>query len=291
MLAGHLADSQATASTPWRGRPAASSRGRIAGDGVVGRVGDDDRGLGHRSHHALSHPGLAQLADLALHQRIAFGLLELLLHLAERHLLALEPLPVLEQVVGSGDQEHDRNHHGQQFERQRTGQQQRAEDVGGNEALEPMALRPQQRHHDRTDHRELDQPLGEVGERLAGKQPLQSGQRRNFRKLRLQRIGRPNQPMLDHVAGERGEHQDRKRQRDRGQHFSTSPRTRQCGRPRCAGARSMPAPASPGRTAAAPDRAAGSLAYRNWRRFPTGDAGAPDATASGCAAWRTAAGR
>src|SRR6188472_4731914 len=36
-------------------------------------------------------------------------LLELLFHLAERHLLALEPLPVLEQVVGSGDQKHDRN--------------------------------------------------------------------------------------------------------------------------------------------------------------------------------------
>ena len=43
---------------------------------------------------------MAQLPDAALDVRVAFGLLEFFLDLLQRHLLPLEPLPVLEQIVG-----------------------------------------------------------------------------------------------------------------------------------------------------------------------------------------------
>src|SRR4051812_23019384 len=42
---------------------------------IVGRVGDDHGGLGNRGHHPLLHALLAQLPDLALDVRVAFGLL------------------------------------------------------------------------------------------------------------------------------------------------------------------------------------------------------------------------
>ena len=112
----------------------------LQGDGEVGRVGDDDGGLRHRRHHALAHAGLADLADLALDRRIAFGLLELLLDLAQRHLLPLEPLPVLEQVVGGGDQAQDRDHGAEQLERQRSGQRQDRRRIDRDQPFEPVAL-------------------------------------------------------------------------------------------------------------------------------------------------------
>ena len=77
---------------------------------IVGRVGDDHRGLGHRGHHALAHARVAQLLDLALDVRIAFGLLELLLHFLQRHLLPLIPLPILEQIVADRDDREQRDH-------------------------------------------------------------------------------------------------------------------------------------------------------------------------------------
>ena len=70
-------------------------------DGVVGRVGDDDRGLRHRRHHAPAHARLAHLLHLALDGRVAFGLLEFLLQFPQRHFLPLVPLAVLEQIIGS----------------------------------------------------------------------------------------------------------------------------------------------------------------------------------------------
>src|SRR5438105_315137 len=48
--------------------------------GVVGRVGDDDRGLGDRGHHAPAAALHADLPDLGLDGRVAFRVLELLLH-------------------------------------------------------------------------------------------------------------------------------------------------------------------------------------------------------------------
>ena len=204
----------------------------LQGDGVVGRVGDDDRGLRHRGDHALAHPALAQLPDLALDHRVAFGLLELLLHLAQRHFLPLVPLPVLEQVVGGGDEGEDRDHRAQHVERKRARERERAENVGLHQAFEPMALRPQQREHHRADHHDLDQALGEIGQRLLGEQPLQAGKRRNLAQLRLQRLGRPDQTMLDHVADDRGQREQRDRDRDRRQHLAAEPRRMIASRPR-----------------------------------------------------------
>ena len=89
-------------------------------DRVVGRVGDDDRGLRHRRHHALARRGSgANWRILALMCRIAFGLLELLLELAQRHLLPLVPLAVLEQVIGGRDDREHRHHRAEHVERER----------------------------------------------------------------------------------------------------------------------------------------------------------------------------
>ena len=56
-----------------------------------------------------AHARLSQLAQLALDGRIALGLPVLLLQFAQRHLVPLEPLPVLEQAIGGDDRE-DRHH-------------------------------------------------------------------------------------------------------------------------------------------------------------------------------------
>jgi hypothetical protein len=68
----------------------------LQGDRVVRRVGDDDRRLPNRRYHAPAHAGLQHLLHLALDDRIAVGLLELLLEFPQRHFLPLVPLPVLE---------------------------------------------------------------------------------------------------------------------------------------------------------------------------------------------------
>ena len=158
-------------------------------DGVVGRVGDDNRGLRHLGHHALAHAALAQRPDLALDHRVAFGLFELVLHLAERHFLPLVPLAVLHQVIGGGDESQNGNHGAEDLERVTARQRERAQKIGLHQAFEAMALRPQQRHHDRPDHPDLDQPLEQVRQRLHGELPLQTRQRRNLVELRFQRLG------------------------------------------------------------------------------------------------------
>jgi hypothetical protein len=66
-------------------------------------------GLGHRRHHALPHARLPQLAQPSLDGRIALGLPEFLLPFAQRHLEPLESWPVLEQVIGGGDDREDRH--------------------------------------------------------------------------------------------------------------------------------------------------------------------------------------
>jgi hypothetical protein len=135
-------------------------------DGKVGRVGDDDGGFRHRRHDALSHPGVAQLPKLAFDHRVAFGLAELLLDLLQRHFLPLVPLPILEQVVGGGDDGENRHHGAQHLHRQRAGEGQDHRRIAGDEIAEVMALRPQQRRHDGADDAELHQALGEIGQRL-----------------------------------------------------------------------------------------------------------------------------
>jgi hypothetical protein len=65
--------------------------------------------------------------------------------------------------------------------------------------------------HISADHRQLDQPLGEVGERLRGELALEAGHRRDLGEFRRQRLERPDQPMLDQVAGERRQHQHQER--------------------------------------------------------------------------------
>jgi len=56
-----------------------------------------------------AHARLSQLAQPSLDGRIALGLPVLLLQFAQRYLVLLEPLPVLEQAIGGDDRE-DRHH-------------------------------------------------------------------------------------------------------------------------------------------------------------------------------------
>ena len=115
------------------------------------------------------------------------------LHLAQRHLLPLEPLAVLEQVVGRRDQGEDRHHRAEQLQRQRAGERRDRGRIGRDQAFEPLARRPHQQGQDRADHRELDEALDEIGQRLLGEQPLGAGERRDLRQLR-RRAPRPTTP-------------------------------------------------------------------------------------------------
>jgi hypothetical protein len=96
----------------------------LQGDRIVRRVDDHHRRLRHRRHHAAALAGLAHLFHLALDDRVAFGLLELLLQFAQRHFLPLVPDPVLEQIIGHRHHRHEGDHGAEQLERQRLRQRQ-----------------------------------------------------------------------------------------------------------------------------------------------------------------------
>ena len=71
----------------------------------VRRVGDDDVGLRHVAEHLPAGDGAGDGADALLHERVAFGLLHLLLDLVAAHLERLLVLPELPEVVGGGEAE------------------------------------------------------------------------------------------------------------------------------------------------------------------------------------------
>ena len=185
-------------------------------DRIVRRVGDDDRGLRHRSHQALLHAREPQLPDPGLDVRIAFRLLELLLDLPQRHLLPFEPLPVLQQVVSDRDQREHRDHRTEQLQRQRFGGGEDGVRIEPHQGVEPRALRPQHRRHDRAERQHLEKSLGEVRCCLLTENPLGAGNHRNLAELRLQRLPRPDEAVLNDIAGNGSQHQQQQRHAERG---------------------------------------------------------------------------
>ena len=182
--------------------------------GIVGRVGDDHAGLGNRGHHALLgllHP---QLPDPALDVGVAFGLLVLVLDLLQRHLLPLVPLPVLEEIVGDRDRGQHRHHSAHHLQRQIGGDVQDDVGVEPQERLQTKALRPQHGHHDGAERDQLENALDEIRRRLLAEDALESGPGRHLAELRRQRFRRPHQPVLDHVARDRRNHQHQERHAD-----------------------------------------------------------------------------
>ena len=177
-----------------------------------------DAGLGNGGHHALLHALQAQLPDLGLDVGVAFGLLELVLDLLQRHLLPLEPLPVLEEVIGDRDRGQHRHHRAHQLQCQIGGDAEDRRGIEHQERFQAMALGPQHRHHDRAERDQLEHALGEIRHRLLAEDALQPGAGRYLAELRLQRFRRPHQPVLDHVAGDRGDHQHQQRHADRAEH-------------------------------------------------------------------------
>ena len=65
----------------------------------------------------------------------------------------------------------------------------------------------------------LTQALGEIDQRLLGEQPLEPGGRGNLGQLRLERLGRPHQAMLDQIADDRRQRQQQQRNGDGGDHL------------------------------------------------------------------------
>jgi hypothetical protein len=65
---------------------------------------------------------------------------------------------------------------------------------------------PRSRHH-RAERGDLENALAEVRRRLLAEDSLGSGRKRNLAQFRLQRLARPHQPMLHHVAGNRRQRQ------------------------------------------------------------------------------------
>jgi len=81
-----------------------------------------------------------------------------------------------------------------------------------------MALGPQHRHHDGAERDQLEHALGEIRHRLLAEDAFQSGAGRYLAEFRRQRFRRPYQPVLDHVAGDRGEHEHQQRHADGAEH-------------------------------------------------------------------------
>ncbi len=84
--------------------------------------------------------------------------------------------------------------------------------------FQPMALRPQHRHHDGAERDQLEHALGEVRHRLLAEHALEAGAGRHLAEFRLEGFARPHQPVLDHVARDRSQHQHQQRHADGRQH-------------------------------------------------------------------------
>ena len=65
---------------------------------------------------------------------------------------------------------------------------------------------------------ELEQALDEIRHRLLAEDPLEPAPRRYLAEFRLERFRRPHQAVLDHVAGDRRQHQHQERHADRREH-------------------------------------------------------------------------
>src|SRR6185437_11559640 len=147
------------------------------GNRIVRRVCYDNRSFGYRSNHAPTHANLPYLLHLALDGRVAFALLEFLLHLAQRHFLPLVPLPVLEQIVGSGDKGEHRDYSAEKLKRQALRNGNDDGGIAARESLKPTALRPHQGCQHPADEKQLDQSLRKVRKRLLRENPSE-GRRR-----------------------------------------------------------------------------------------------------------------
>ena len=86
------------------------------------------------------------------------------------------------------------------------------------EQLQAKPLRPQHRHHDGAERDQLEDALGEIRRRLLAEDALQAGAGRHLAELRREQFGRPHQPVLDHVARDRGHHQHQERHTDGAEH-------------------------------------------------------------------------
>ncbi len=142
-------------------------------------------------------------------------LLELLLHLLQRHLLPLEPVPVLEEIIRDRDHREHRHRRTQQPHGEGIDHPHDRGRIDREHRLHAMALRPQQREHHAAEREQLEQALAEIGGRLLAENPLQAGRRRDLAETRHQRLGRPHQPVLQHVAGDRRDHQHQQRHAER----------------------------------------------------------------------------
>jgi len=107
----------------------------------------------------------------------------------------------------------------QQFERQRLGERKHGGRIGRDHAVEAVPIGPQQPCHQRADQYQLEQPFGQIDQRLSGKKPLDAGGRRSAIEFWLQRLRGPDQRVLHQVAADRGKREQQERNRQGGQHF------------------------------------------------------------------------
>jgi len=116
-------------------------------------------------------------------------------------------LPVLEEIVGDRDHREHRHHGAHQLQRQGGGHAHDRRRVEPQHRLQPMTLGPQDRHHNHAERDHLEKALGEIRHRLLAEDPLGPRPRRDLAEFRLQRLGRPHQPVLHHVARDRRQRQ------------------------------------------------------------------------------------
>ena len=153
---------------------------------------------------------------LALDVRIAFGLLELLLHFLQRHLLPLEPLPVLEE---------DNRAIATTASIATTAPISCSVRLVVTPSIAAGSNRTIASRRCRSGHSiavitapsaiTLNRPLAKFAAACLPKIRLKPGARRDLAEFRLQRFGRPHQPVLDHVAGDRRQHQHQERHAER----------------------------------------------------------------------------
>jgi hypothetical protein len=127
-------------------------------------------------------------------------------------------LPVLEEKIRNRDHREDRHHRTHQVHRQTDDHPQQRRGIKPQHRLQAMPLRPQDRRHDAAKRQQLEQALGEIGERLLAEDALGAFQGRNLGELGLERFARPDQAVLQQVACDRRDHQQQDRHAERGKH-------------------------------------------------------------------------
>ena len=148
----------------------------LQGHRIVGRVGDDDIGLGHVPHHAARRHLHLQAPDAPLHLGLALGVLVLVLDLLLGHLELAGMIPALEGDIDGDDGQQGAAEDDQHPQKQLEGIYDAAGEGLQGEVEQVIELARQHPPGKQGDEQDLGDGLDQLHQGLHPEHPLETGE-------------------------------------------------------------------------------------------------------------------